>query len=533
MTKSANLAKQADTLLQLAQANLPAAVTSKMDKIAHLPAAAATPDDYVAFLDTESNSYKKTLVSTLTGQAGAPPDASVRYASLDDALLDVVEHADRAVLRNGDFAFDLDGDGLADGWEVTTNGSTGTVTHTITESGALAHSGKRQNVIVDTLGSTTGDSVMLSQTVERNFEQSAAKLTAVVVPVGSATTVEVGVGWRSTKTGDIAYLVEKQITADIANINPVVTLDVPAIPDAAAYLVVYVSITGSLVHGAGTKGFKVGSLRLDAYDPMTIEPTEVKVLGSDGGSDVVVDTHVIRFGDGFKVEAGTGIDHGRAIISTTGGTRSKLAPNAREGSPGAEAGSYYALARPIDIELFGSETEDAKHAFWFDAVVREHGRIQRDWDKKSISLESFSDLYDKLALGTAFLVAAQFKIETPIADGTVTFGLQRQSDRTVLLDVDARPFSKTVTIKAGEPMVPVLLAGIVMVGDAGIDIQPIVQHNVQQGIKLLDHSHSGGCCILAQGCCPTHQHQWRVPSSKRTLESSCRPPAFLLASCAT
>lgn len=181
---------------------------------------------------------------------------------------------------------------------------------------------------------------------------------------------------------------------------------------------------------------------------------------------------------------------------TTDGQAPQILP-----APGQEAGSYFALSRPTTVELRGAEDTTALHTIAFDMTVRGNGRITKQDSTHTINLQSFSDAFDALQSGTSYILAAQFVLdEPPTNDGSVTFSLQ--SEGAVLLDIDARPFRKTLELKSGVMPDPVLLVGLVKVQDAGQAITAAVQTDLQEGLRLADHAKQGGCCFLAQALLP-------------------------------
>ena len=166
-------------------------------------------------------------------------------------------------------------------------------------------------------------------------------------------------------------------------------------------------------------------------------------------------------------------------------------------------GIYAALSQ--DVEVVG-RPEDSTHAgkvYCDELLVSGGAFLSLDEINKGLTLQDVTMDDPSVTGGTAFLLVAHIALDQiPVEDFQLTVRLwehtqpEASADK-IVEDVNGRLLSKTVTVKAGEPIAPIILEGVCLfAGMATVGIS--VSHNAQSDGVMLAGRVRGGTCIMAQ-----------------------------------
>lgn len=166
-------------------------------------------------------------------------------------------------------------------------------------------------------------------------------------------------------------------------------------------------------------------------------------------------------------------------------------------------GIYAALSQ--DVEVVG-RPGDSIHAgkIYCDEILVSGGAfLSLDMINKGLTLQDVADDDPNVTGGTAFLLVAHVAFDQiPVEDFQLTVRLwehtqpEASADK-IVEDVNGRLLSKTVTVKAGEAISPIILEGVCkFTGMATVGIS--VSHNAQNDGVMLAGRVRGGTCIMAQ-----------------------------------
>lgn len=166
-------------------------------------------------------------------------------------------------------------------------------------------------------------------------------------------------------------------------------------------------------------------------------------------------------------------------------------------------GIYAALSQ--DVEVVG-RPEDSTHVgkvYCDELLVSGGAFLSLDEINKGLTLQDVTMDDPAVTGGTAFLLVAHIALDQiPVEDFQLTVRLwehtqpEASADK-IVEDVNGRLLSKTVTVKAGEPIAPIILEGVCLF--AGMTTVGIsVSHNAQSDGVMLAGRVRGGTCIMAQ-----------------------------------
>lgn len=163
-------------------------------------------------------------------------------------------------------------------------------------------------------------------------------------------------------------------------------------------------------------------------------------------------------------------------------------------------GIYAALSQ--DVEVVGNAIHDSK-VYCDELLVSGGAFLSLDEINKGLTLQDVTMDDLNITGGTAFLLVAHIAFDmVPSEDFQLTVRLwehtqpEASADK-IVEDINGRLLSKTVTVKAGEPIAPIILEGVCLfTGMATIGIS--VTHNAQSDGVMLAGRVRGGTCIMAQ-----------------------------------